>query len=68
MAILELCGFEVLPLPDLVDGESLWIGPGRRNHGSAVGRGAGFWSGPQMAEAGCSVIGRWVFGEDSEQC
>ena len=37
---------------------------GRRNHGSAVGRGAGFWLGPQTAEAGCSAIGRWLFGED----
>lgn len=41
---------------------------GRRNHGSAVGRGAGFWPGPRTAEAGCSVVGRWLFGEDSEQC
>ena len=28
MAILELCGLKVLPLPDLDDDESLWIGPG----------------------------------------
>ena len=41
---------------------------GQRNHGSVVGRGAGFWPGPQTAEAGCSAVGRWLFGEDSEQC
>ena len=65
MAILELRGLKVLPPPDLDDGESLWISRGRRNHGSAVGRGAGFWPGPRTAEAGCSAIGRWLFGEDS---
>ena len=68
MATLELLGLKVLPPPDLDDGESLWIGPGRRNHGSVVGRGAGFWSGQRTAEAGSSVGGRWLFGEDSEQC
>ena len=69
MAILELQGLKVLPPPDLDDGESLWIGRGRRNHGSAMGRGAGFWSElsrPGMAEAGFSAGGRWLFGEDSE--
>ena len=44
-----------------------WPG-GRRNHGSAVGRGAGFWPGPRTAEAGYSAVGRWLYGEDSEQC
>ena len=39
---------------------------GRRNHDSAVERGAGFWPGPRTAEAGGSVVGRWLFGEDSE--
>ena len=68
MAILELSRFKVLPPPDLDDGESLWIGPGRRNHGSAVGRGAGFWPGPRTVEADCSAVGRWLFREDSEQC
>ena len=65
MAILELRGLKLLPPPDLDDGESLWIGPGRRNHDSAVGWGAGFWPGPRTAEAGCSAVGRWLFGEDS---
>ena len=66
MAILELRGLKVLPPPDLDDGESLWSGPVRRNHGSAVGRGAGFWLGPRTAEVGSSTGGRWLFGEDSE--
>ena len=39
MAILELCAFKVLLWPDLDDGESLWIGRGRRNYGYAVGHG-----------------------------
>ena len=65
MAILELRGLKVLPPPDLDDGESLWIGLGARNHGSAVGRGAGFWLGPRTAEVGCSAVGHWLFGEDS---
>ena len=70
MAILELRGLKVLLPPDLDDGESLWIGLGWRDHDSAVGREAGFWSElsqPGTAEAGCSVGGRWLFGEDSEQ-
>ena len=58
MAILELRGLKVVPPPDLDDGESLWIGQGRRNHDSAVGRGAGFWPGPWTAEASCSAVGR----------
>ena len=66
--LLELRGLKVLPPPDLDDGESLWIGPGRRNHSSAMGRGAGFWPRPRTAEAGSSAVGRWPFGEDSEQC
>ena len=41
---------------------------GRRNHGSAVGRGAGSWPGPWTVEVGYSDVGRWLFGEDSEQC
>ena len=71
MAILELRGLKVLPPPDLDDGESLWIGWARGNHGRAVVRGAGFWSElsrPQTMEAGCSAGGHWIFGEDSEQC
>ena len=71
MAILELRGLKVLPPPDLDDGESLWISQRRRNHGSAVGRGAGFLSElsrPGTAEAGCSTGGRWLLGEDSDQC
>ena len=67
MAILELCGLKVLPLPDLDDSESLWISRGRCNHGSAVGWGAGFLPGPRTAEAGFSAVGRWLLGEDSEQ-
>ena len=65
MAILELRGFKVRPPQDMDDGESLCIRRGRHNHGSAVGRGAGFWPGPQTTEAGCSAVGRWLFGEDS---
>ena len=65
MAILELRGLKVLPPPDQDDGESLLIGWGRRNHGSAVGWGAGVWSGPRTVEAGCSAGGRRLFGEDS---
>ena len=42
MAILELRGLKVLPPPDLDDGESLWIGQGRRNHCSVVGGERGF--------------------------
>ena len=45
MAILELHGLKVLPPPDLDDGKSLWIGPGRLNHDSAVGRERGFGQG-----------------------
>ena len=37
MDILELRGLKVLPLLDLDDGESLWIGQGWRNYDSAVG-------------------------------
>ena len=65
MAILELHGLKVLPLPDLDDGGLCGLARGRRNHGSAVGWVAGFWSGPWTAEAGCSAVGRWLFGEDS---
>ena len=66
MAILELRGLKVLPPPDLDDGESLWIGPGAAQPWQCGGRGAGFWLGPRTAEADCSAVGRWLFGEDSE--
>ena len=65
MAILELCGLKVLPPPDLDDGESLWIGPGAAQPRQCSAGATGFWLGPQMAEAGYSAIGRWLFGEDS---
>ena len=68
MAILELRGLKVLPPPDLDDASLCGLARGRRNHGSAVGRGAGFWTGPRTAEAGYSAVGRWLFREDSEQC
>ena len=66
MAILELRGLQVLPRPDLDDGESLWIGPGAAQPQQCGGRGAGFWPGPRMAEAGCSAVGRYLFGENCE--
>ena len=68
MAILELRGLKVLPPPDLDDGESLWIGTAAVQPRQCGGAGAGFWPGPRTAEAGYSAIGRWLFGEDSEQC
>ena len=45
MAILELCGFKVLPLPDLDDGESLWIGPGAAKPRQCGGAGSGVLAG-----------------------
>ena len=45
MAILELHGLKVLPPPDLDDGSLCGLARGQRNHGSAVGQGAGFWPG-----------------------
>ena len=45
MAILELRGLKVLPPPDLDDGESLWIDPGRCNHGVRWGGEQGFGRG-----------------------
>ena len=63
MSNVRVRGSMVLPPPDLDDGESLWIGPGARNHGSAVGWGAGFWPGPRTAKASCSAVGRWLSGK-----
>ena len=68
MAILELRAFKVLLPPDLDDGESLWIGPGAAQPRQCGGAGSGVLAGPWTAEAGCSAVGRWLFGEDSEQC
>ena len=63
MAILELCGFKVLPPPDLDDRESLWIGPGAAQPRQCGGAGSGVLDGPRTAEAGCSAVGRWLFGK-----
>ncbi len=45
MAILELRGLKVLPLPDLDDGESLWIGLGVAQPRQCSGAGSGVLAG-----------------------
>ena len=57
MAILELCGLKVLPPPDLVDGESLWIGPGAVQPRQCGGAGSGVLVG--ATDGGGRLLYRW---------
>ena len=60
MAILELCGFKVLPPPDLDDGESLWIGPGAAQPQQCGGAGSGVLVGAIAAtNGGGRLLCRW---------
>ena len=57
MAILELRGLKVLPLPDLDDGESLWIGPGAAQPWQCGGVGSGVLVGAM--DSGGRLLCRW---------
>ena len=57
MAILELCGFKVLPPPDLDDGESLWIGPGAAQPRQCCEAGSGVLAG--ATDGGGKLLYRW---------
>ena len=52
MAILELRGLKVLSLPDLDDGESLWMGPGEAHPRKCGGAGSGVLVGALAATDG----------------
>ena len=57
MAILELRGLKVLPLPDLDDGESLWIGPGVVQPRQCGGAGSRVLAG--ATDGGGRLLCRW---------
>ena len=57
MAILELRGLKLLPLPDLDDGESLWIGPGVAQPRQCGGAGSGVLAGDM--DGGGGMLCRW---------
>ena len=57
MAILELRGLKLLPLPDLDDGESLWIGPGVAQPRQCGGAGSGVLAG--ATDVGGKLLCRW---------
>ena len=58
MAILELRGLKVLPLPDLDDGESLWIGPGAAQPRQCGGAGSGVLA--EATDGGGKLLCRWL--------
>ena len=57
MAILELRGLKVLPLPDLDDGESLWIVPGAAQPRLCGGVGSGILAG--ATDGGGRLLCHW---------
>ena len=59
MAILELRGFKVLPPRIWMTGSLCGLARGRRNHGSAMGRGAGSGVLAGATDGGGKLLCRW---------